>query len=73
MMVKFRGNSTKSIFLHVFYETFHQQTSQIPCKDELGKIPHQYTPPAPTLLPLTKYKVIYMYTSFKRRNLYHNM
>jgi len=54
MIFKFKGNNSRSLLLHVFSETFHQQTGQIPCLDEFSKIPHQYTPPAPTIFPLTK-------------------
>jgi len=54
MIFKFKGNNSKSLCLHVFFETFHQQTGQIHCKDKFGKIHHQYMSPTPALLLLTK-------------------
>jgi len=54
MIFKFKGINSKSFCLHVFSKTFHEQTGQMPCEDKFGKIPHQYTPPALALLPLTK-------------------
>lgn len=50
----------KNVCLHVSSKTSHQQTSQIPFKDEFVEIPYQRAQCLPTFMSVIEYGVIYI-------------